>query len=212
MIELLDRAEKYASGKTSAMIDKAIALAYADGYRDGYTDREKEIPIDLRNGKTEFVDLGLKSQTLWSKDFEKEGCRLQFLPYSCINTLNIPTVKQWEELFNDCRWVYTTINKLATDKIFKEVLCIGPNGNSIKFNVTGFYLDKELQENGFIYCWLRGENELNSLEKSCGFIGRRCVKRETIGNLLHGYYETNHSVIKQFSGYRLPIRLVMEKN
>ena len=51
MIELLDRAEKYASGKASVMIDKAIAQAYADGYRDGYADREKEIPINLRETK-----------------------------------------------------------------------------------------------------------------------------------------------------------------
>ena len=65
MIELLDRAEKYASGKASVMIDKAIAQAYADGYRDGYADREKEIPINLRENKTIYVDLGLPSGTLW---------------------------------------------------------------------------------------------------------------------------------------------------
>ena len=38
MTELLDRADKYASGKSNAVIDKAIAQAYADGYRDGYKD------------------------------------------------------------------------------------------------------------------------------------------------------------------------------
>ena len=51
-------------------MDKAIAQAYADGYRNGYKDREEEIPVDLRDNKTEYVDLGLPSGTLWSTDYE----------------------------------------------------------------------------------------------------------------------------------------------
>ena len=52
MIELIERADKYAAGKTYAAIDKVIAQAYANGYRDGYKDCEDEIPVD--HGKCSF--------------------------------------------------------------------------------------------------------------------------------------------------------------
>lgn len=211
MMELKEKAGIYAEKNVISVLKEAFAQVYSAGYRDGYRDREEKIPVDLRDGKTEFVDLGLKSGTLWSKDYEKEGLNLQFLPYCSANDLDIPTVKQWEELRKECRWVYTTNNNLTSDKNLKDVLCIGPNGNSIKFNVTGFYCDKELQKNDSVNCWLRGENDLAEHEKSCGFIGREFLRSDIIGNNIYESYGTKHSVIKQFSGYKLPIRLVKEK-
>ena len=58
-MELIEKAASYAAGKANKAITNAIAQAYADGYRDGYKDREQEIPVDLRDNKTEYVDLGL---------------------------------------------------------------------------------------------------------------------------------------------------------
>ena len=58
MKEIKEIAANYAVGKANDAIDKAVAQAYADGYRDGYKDREEEIPADLRDDRTVFVDLG----------------------------------------------------------------------------------------------------------------------------------------------------------
>ena len=71
-MNILEKADKYADGKANEAITKAIAQAYMDGYRDGYKDREAEIPVDFRNNKTTYVDLGLPSRTLWSTDYEKD--------------------------------------------------------------------------------------------------------------------------------------------
>ena len=71
MKELKELSANYATEKTNEMMSQIVAQAFADGYRMGYKDREDEIPVDLRDGKTQFVDLGLPSGTLWSFDFEK---------------------------------------------------------------------------------------------------------------------------------------------
>ena len=73
MNELSLKAENYAAEKMNELMAKAIAQAYADGYRDGYCERQQEIPVDLRDNKTEYVDLGLSSGTLWSADYEREN-------------------------------------------------------------------------------------------------------------------------------------------
>ena len=73
MKELKELSANYATEKTNEMMSQIVAQAFADGYRMGYKDREDEIPVDLRDGKTKFVDLGLPSGTLWSSDFEKNS-------------------------------------------------------------------------------------------------------------------------------------------
>ena len=60
--------------------------------------------MDLRDEKTEYVDLGLPSRTLWSTDYEHkqgEGGYL-FLPYEKAENFKLPTKEQWEELFSKC--------------------------------------------------------------------------------------------------------------
>ena len=69
-MSLLEKAEKYATGKVNEAITNAIAQAYVEGYKAGYNDREMEIPVDLRDNKTEYVDLGLPSGTLWATKYE----------------------------------------------------------------------------------------------------------------------------------------------
>jgi hypothetical protein len=123
MKELENVAANYSAGKANEAIDKAIAQAYADGYRDGYKDREEEIPVDLRDNKTEYVDLGLPSGTLWAKDFEKDGGNTLFVPYTQAKRYNIPTREQWEELVNCCEWGF-----------YGQLLrCTGKNGETLDF-------------------------------------------------------------------------------
>ncbi|MBQ4011430.1 MAG: hypothetical protein II602_02685, partial [Erysipelotrichales bacterium] len=81
MKELKELSANYASENTSEMVSQIVAQAFADGYRQGYKDREDEIPVDLRDRKIEFVDLGLPSGTMWSADFEKDDNDIAYVPY-----------------------------------------------------------------------------------------------------------------------------------
>lgn len=186
MIELLDRAEKYASGKTSAMIDKAIAQAYADGYRDGYKDHENEIPVDVRDGNTEYVDLGLPSGTLWSSDYEKSGDDTVYIALTDATKYNLPTREQCIELYKYCR----------LKDVGNQVYCIGPNGKSILFSPTGY---KEIGSevtlpNPLSYFWIHYEEGNTDNAAVLGY--NRGIWRDTR---------------EVFSGYKLPIRLVKTK-
>ena len=118
-MNILENAEKYAEGKANQVITKAIADAYIEGYKAGYKDREEEIPMDLRDNKTEYVDLGLPSGTLWASDYEKSGGKYVYLPYEKANRMNLPTEKQWQELKAYCKMEYDDYNSL--DGKYNEV-------------------------------------------------------------------------------------------
>ena len=138
-MELIEKAENYAAEKTNEVIIKAIAQAYADGYRDGYKDREEEIPIDLRDNKTEYVDLGLPSGTLWAKEFEKKDGKLQYLPYDIAKNMNLPTEEQLNELIKECKWTME----------LGYFCCIGPNGTCLYFNRNGYYQAKQIKSSHY---------------------------------------------------------------
>jgi hypothetical protein len=123
MKELKELSINYATEKTNEVMFNTIAQAYADGYRKGYKDREDEIPVNLRDGNTEYIDLGLPSGTLWAKDFEKDGGNTLFVPYTQAKRYNIPTREQWEELVNCCEWGF-----------YGQLLrCTGKNGETLDF-------------------------------------------------------------------------------
>ena len=65
-MNILEQADKYAEGKANEAITKAIVEAYIEGYKAGYKNREEEIPLELRDNKTEYVDLGLPSGLKWA--------------------------------------------------------------------------------------------------------------------------------------------------
>lgn len=195
MIELIERADKYAAGKTNAAIDKVIAQAYADGYRDGYKDCEDAIPVDLRENKTEFVDLGLPSGTLWSTDYERKGSEILLFPHAKSSILQIPSVEQWEELRNICQWEFDI------DKGYDlcKALCVGPNGNILKFDRTGKKNIDTLSELWEVFFWIKDEKKGNEKNAVHMFNGGRNLKNP-------------QTVIEDFfSGYKLPIRLVKTK-
>ena len=179
MKDIMEIAANYAEGKAKDALDKAIAQAYADGYRDGYKDREEETPVDLRGNKTEFVDLGLPSGTLWAKDFEKDGGNTLFVPYTQAKRYNIPTREQWEELVNCCEWGF-----------YGQLLrCTGKNGETLDFPKTGRILTT-YSDGDKSYLWLLEEtvDDKNSLV---------CL-----------YSHWNIKIEESFMGFKYPIRLV----
>ena len=179
MEELREKAENYAVGKANAAMDKAIAQAYADGYRDGYKDREEEIPVDLRDNKMEYIDLGLSSGTLWAKDFEKADVGFLYLPYVKAKHYTLPTKIQWEELIKYCKWGWY-------GKLFR---CTGRNGETLDFPKTG-RINPTFEDGGDSFLWLRDntQDDLNAYARiSCA---------------------TPQEIATCFMGYKLPIRQV----
>lgn len=200
MKEIKVVAANYAAGKSNEVMDKAIAQAYADGYRDGYKDREEEISVDLQDNKTEFVDLGLPSGTLWAKDYEKtEGGSDLLLAYEEASHLNIPTNEQWTELRENCIWQKCSAFRNGSTRYLFE--CIGPNGNTIEFAPTG-YMSAELCLNETnTYFWTKGEILNNSRTAALiQFVNRTFVD------------EVDCCWKALFTGYSLSVRLVKQKS
>lgn len=191
-------AEKYAEGKVNEAITKAIAQAYADGFKDGYKAREDEIPVDLRDNKTEYIDLGLPSGTLWAADYEKEDGKIAYKSYPSTGNYKLPTEEQWNELKEYCKWEYR-LKDVATrgyNYIIELAFCIGPNGNILCFSPTGNIHSSGIVDRNDIYFWIL-DNEGNIEKKSSHIYKFKGESKQT-------YSE----VTKQFSGYKLPIRLV----
>lgn len=187
MKDLSAEAAAYAANKTNEVITKAIAQAFAEGYQIGYKDGKESILVDVQNDGVEYVDLGLPSGTLWAKDDVKKGQKVLYLPYCEAEQYQLPTEEQWEELVNACRFLYEPI--AVTSKILKEATCIGPNGQSIKFEGRR-YNDYKMDSGA--YMWLK--------EKSDTFI-------QKVASVF--YYKKG--VVGSFSGYKLPVRLVKKQ-
>lgn len=184
MVELKEKANSYAEENVINVLKEAFAKVYADGYRDGYKDCKNEIPVDLRSNKTEFIDLGLPSGTLWSSSYEKIGEERLYIPYDKAKEMSIPTEEQWRELRNECKWA------IDSDKLY----CIGPNGNSINFERTGYLSIKKNKEIAdWSFFWIKNEDEN---ENEC-----RSAKMSWLT-------DHNINVNSIFRGYSLPIRLV----
>ena len=199
MIELYEKASIYAEDNVISVLKEAFAKVYSDGYRDGYKDREEEIPIEFRTEKTEFIDLGLPSGTLWADNYEQRNDEVLYLPYDKALNHAIPSEDQWKELVENCRWLG---DYSSSGLSFYGITCIGPNGNSIRFGSAGFVKNeqttgKPLYGGGSAYFWLCEKadgNEKKSIKISGG--KARVPEKE---------------VIDMFSGYKLPIRLVKTK-
>ena len=190
MIELINKAANYAAEKTNEVMTTAIAQAYADGYRDGYKDCEEEIPVDLRDNKTEYVDLGLPSGTLWATDYAMEKGNTKYLSYGEASQLSIPTNKQWQELISQCECE----SNYCKDKGVWQITFIGPNGKFISFLAKGYKKSTSLEHYRFSGCyWILDQN--NELKKTAAF------------------FDTDNKMetTKLFEGFKLPVRLVRHK-
>lgn len=177
-MNISEQANKYAEGKANEAITKAIADAYMEGYKAGYKDREEEIPMELRDNKTEYVDLGLPSGTLWAADYEKLDGELLYLPYCEAEKMNLPTKEQLEELLSNCKWMHN----------LGRTTCLGPNGTELYFENTGTkHFQSSIIEKKQPFFWL--ENNDNTSNAVYLSPREKCAYME-------------------FSGYKLPVRMV----
>ena len=195
-MNIIEKADKYADGKANEAITKAIAQAYLDGYRDGYNEREAEIPADFRDNKTTYIDLGLPSRTLWSEDYEKDGDDLLYLPYERAEYMKLPTEEQWNELISECKFEIEWYSNQFS--FIKQVKCVGPNGNILRFNITGMYETDEKKSINDVYFWIEDQDDSTS--------------KNAVNIYSQNERSTMHCSTKKirgvFSGYRLPVRLV----
>lgn len=191
MIELQEKANGFAEENILEVLKEACSKVYAEGYRNGYKDRDAEISVDLRDNKTEYIDLGLPSGTLWAKEFEHNGDEVHYLPYCDASTLSLPTEEQWNELLSFCRWEFTYVNNHSI-----KYDCIGPNGKVITFKSYGFHKVDKIREQGErIYFWLKDPSE------------------EPDKKLVYMFYDRGEikTISKSFMGFKYPVRLVQIK-
>lgn len=194
-MNISEQANKYAEGKANEAITKAIADAYMEGYKAGYKDREEEIPMELRDNKTEYVDLGLPSGTLWATDYEKLDGEQLYLPYCEAERMKLPTQEQWEELRKLCRWEFKIDN--AYD--YCSATCVGPNGKILLFERTGFIKTKEVEDSWAAYFWMEDEDNNSSEKTAMHLYNSGKINRLRVGA---------GGLSSFFSGYKLPVRLV----
>lgn len=187
-MNIQEQANMYAEGKANEAITKAIAEAYIEGYKAGYKDREDEIPMELRTNQVEYVDLGLPSGTLWSTDYERLDGEIQYLTYEKAKTLKLPTKEQWEELYSVCRW-----HSVFQSSRYYAAECVGPNGKVLTFICTGLIKFTAKENKDRTYFWTEDNREDND---------KYMVYLKNYGGASKG------DCVEDFSGYKLPIRLV----
>ena len=185
MENVKEQAAAYAAGKFENAVNKLIEQAYIDGYNAGCVEAGKASLAQLNDD--EWVDLGLPSGTLWSKDYLRdENGDIIYMPYEKALQYDLPTYEQFQELFSKCVFDWNVGLHYWT--------CLGPNGNSIRFyEKIGEGAGTSLNE---FYMWL--EKESNS--------SRTAVK--LYNNSSGAFY---HLFFSLFTGYRLPVRLVKAK-
>lgn len=198
-----EQAVKFAEGKANQAITKTIVDAYIEGYRAGYNDREEELPLDLRDKKTEYVDMGLPSRTLWSTDYEQEESQYLYLPYMEAKKFKLPTKAQWEELFSLCKWEHIFkegqyLSQLGNvEQIYYGVNFVGPNGQILSFKPTGRITTSSIQDQRDIFFW---QEDNSDRRVKCAVHSFQSYNRiSSVAEI---------EVTNAFVGYKLPIRLV----
>ena len=197
MENLNERAANYAAEKANELLAKAIAQAYEDGYRDGYKDRDDAIKRSILNSDIEFVDLGLPSGTMWAVNFLKEGNSISYLPYKDADLMNIPTKEQWDELWSSCQWKYDLDNSRELLKAY----CVGPNGNVIEFETTGYIEAVSISHSYMVKFWIKDSRDVDTKYSATIAFGGTYNHRRGLEN----------ATSDLFSGCRLPVMLVSKK-
>jgi len=91
IMDITEKAKEYAQGKALEAISSAIEQAYADGYNAGLNHIENEKLEAIKDG-VEYVDLKLKSDTLWSLKYIKDQGFFNKMAYMDASKLNLPTI------------------------------------------------------------------------------------------------------------------------
>ena len=191
----VDKAKEYAEGKINDALNKVIVQAYMAGYNSGYQDGYDKVVKETSSDDIEYVDLGLPSGTLWSSNYlEDENNETVYVLQEKSKAFDIPTVEQWQELVQKCRWEQGSERIDHTNGFYHYhdwAICLGPNGNRIIFEKTGLYeIQTERVRTNEVLFWLKkGKNSLcNS------------------ANITFCTIEITSK--SEFPGYKLPIRLV----
>lgn len=182
------------ANQKSEEIASIIKEAYIKGYEQGCLDSNKSINIDC----VEYVDLGLPSGTLWSSiplDYLNYGYKQRLLSYQEALKLQIPTVDQWEEICQFCKFVQ--------DKI------IGPSGQRIGYGWAPsgyriYNLGEGCTENKQMF-WLKGDVDDDNTAPT--FIYD--IKRE---DEVEFVFSHTTGMARHFTGFKLPVFLVRNKS
>lgn len=192
---VVECAKEYAEGKINDALNKVIVEAYMAGYNSGYKDGYDKVVKETSSDDIEYVDLGLPSGTLWSSNYlEDENNETVYVLQEKSKAFDIPTVEQWQELVRECRWEQKS-ERIDDSYGFYHyhdwAICLGPNGNRIIFEKTGLYeIQTEKVRTNEVLFWLKKGKNSQCNSANITF----CTIKITSKN--------------EFSGYRLPIRLV----
>ena len=195
MDTLEGKAAKYLADNMKRIIAEALAQVYADGYRDGYRDSEDQMPRAKETHDEKFIDLGLPSGTLWSRDYLQHDGETAYLPYLEAKQMDIPTEEQWYELITNC-----DIQQVTVQQSYECTKFVGLNGNVLTLKGAG-YIDfgrHDREQGGYPVFWLKSTTEDNK---------NSTISISFLGNT--GKYAVD--IQKMFLGYHLPVRLVKSK-
>ncbi len=191
-MDINERSKEYAEGKALSAINAAIEQAYRDGYNDGLKHLELERLEAIKEG-VEYVDLNLKSGTLWSSRYAKDDNGfIRRIPFMEASQLSIPTEEDYRELFKECKVRYY----LQTNCHGFEFT--GINGKSIVIEFTNS--EGGVWEQGLVRnfrFWLNENSEKENEKKAAS------VKSYTEGLF--------PSIKDMFMGLKLPVMLVKKK-
>lgn len=167
MENVKEQAVAYAEGKFEFAVNKLIEKAYIDGYEAGHAEASKEALMHVNDD--EWVDLGLPSGTLWSKDYLRdENGDIVYMTYDEAKHYNLPTFNQFEELRSEC-------------KQYKDTIFQGSNGNKIELEREGHFTYAYSPYDS--YLWLNTEKPLdnsiwlNAFKTTSTFTGYRLPVR-----------------------------------
>ena len=187
-----ERSKEYAEGKALSALNAAIEQAYRDGYNDGLKHLELERLEAIKEG-VEYVDLNLKSGTLWSSRYVKDEIgNIRRIPFMEASQLSIPTEEDYRELFKECKISFVSQNN------YHGVVFTGINGESIFIEYTN-------NDGGDWKCggyeifrfWLNEKGEKDNEKKAAA------IRKTDKGSSLELY--------DKFMGLRLPVMLVKHK-
>jgi hypothetical protein len=181
IMDVNERSKEYAEGKALSAINAAIEQAYIDGYNDGLKHLELEKLEAIKEG-VEYVDLNLKSGTLWSSSYVKDEIGvIRRMPFMEASQLSIPTEEDYRELFKEC------MIRFVCQKDYHGVVFTGINGKSIFIEYTSndggdwsrggdesfrFWLNKNgVKDNEKETASIRNTNQGASLELYDKFMG-----------------------------------------
>lgn len=183
-MDIKSKATEYVDDALLDSLREIVEKAYADGYAEGCEDSKSSVDVELDDD--DWVDLGLPSGLLWSKDYLRdEAGEIIYGTYSQAIQYSIPTENDWMELRENCKTDLSGIYKTFQ----------GPNGEMLNFYCYGREecgVVKDKYERA--YLWIEDEQPSGN--------DRSCISLEN-----YAY----SSLSSTFQGFGLPIRLVREK-